>query len=249
LRLSEYAESARRFAWSELADWYLESVKPRLSGEGTDREVARAVLAHVFDGALRLLHPIVPFITEELWHKLPHAPAGAFLTTAAWPTARGVSGERGASFEQVRNGVQAIRQVRADYNVNPGAWVDAVLVPQNGDAAALEAQLTTIGTMARARVTLASQAPAETSAQMLLPNGLELFVPLSGIVDLDKERKRINDELSNLDKQLTALEGRLANEKFTAKAPPAVVEAERAKATEWRTRRNLLARRLESLGD
>jgi valyl-tRNA synthetase len=131
--------------------------------------------------------------------------------------------------------------------VNPGAFVDAVLVAPAQLADTLQAQLVPIGSMSRSRVTLANSAPAEASAQALLSAGLELFIPLSGIVDLDKERKRIGDELANLDKQLTALEGRLSNEKFTAKAPPAVVEAERAKASEWRTRRDALATRLESL--
>jgi valyl-tRNA synthetase len=246
LRLSEYAESARRFVWSELADWYLESVKPRLSSTGPDRDVARAVLAHAFDGALRLLHPVVPFITEELWQKLPQTPDDAFLAQAPWPSASGANHD-GTLFEHVRESVQAIRQVRADYNVNPGAFVDAVLVAPAQLADTLQAQLVPIGSMSRSRVTLANSAPAETSAQVLLSAGLELFIPLSGIVDLDKERKRIGDELANLDKQLTALEGRLSNEKFTAKAPPAVVEAERAKASEWRTRRDALATRLESL--
>jgi valyl-tRNA synthetase len=249
LRLSEYAESARRFVWSELADWYLESVKPRLATAGPDREVARAVLAHVFDGALRLLHPVVPFITEELWQKLPQTPDNAFLATAPWPRSAGVHGESGAAFEHVRETVQAIRQVRADYNVNPGAFVDAVLVAPSTLGDDVTPLLVAIGAMSRSRVSLSAAAPAEASAQVLLSAGLELFVPLAGIVDLDKERKRIGDELANLDRQLSALEGRLSNEKFTAKAPPAVVEAERAKAAEWRVRRDLLAKRLESLGN
>ena len=88
LRLDAYAESARRFVWNELADWYVEAVKARLAIPGADREVARAVLVHCFDRALRLLHPIMPFVTEALWQRLPGAVAGKFLTTASWPVAR-----------------------------------------------------------------------------------------------------------------------------------------------------------------
>src|SRR5205085_5829958 len=85
LRLNEYAESARRFVWNELADWYVESAKGRLNTPGADRDVARAVLVHCFDQALRLLHPIVPFVTEALWQKLPSRAANALLATSAWP--------------------------------------------------------------------------------------------------------------------------------------------------------------------
>src|SRR5262249_3692341 len=88
MRLSEYAEAARRFVWNELADWYVESTKARLAAGGADADVARSVLVHAFDRALWLLHPIVPFITEEVWQRLPGRAAGEFLATAAWPAAR-----------------------------------------------------------------------------------------------------------------------------------------------------------------
>lgn len=248
LRLSEYAEAARRFVWNELADWYLESIKPRLAAEGADREVARAVLAHAFDGALRLLHPIVPFITEELWQKLPQTPNGAFLTQASWPVVSGEPAGRGQAFELVREAVQAIRQVRSEYNVNPGAWVDATLVATGEVAASLSAQADTVGSIARAKVRVEAANPGGAAAQVLLSGGVELVVPLAGMIDLDKERQRLQAELTQLDTQLTALEARLANEKFVAKAPEAVVAAERTKAADWRTRCDQLRAKLAALG-
>jgi valyl-tRNA synthetase len=130
LRLNEYAESARRFVWNELADWYLESLKGRLGPEAepNDREVARSVLLHVFDGALRLLHPIVPFITEALWQKLPGRAPGEFLIRAPWPRWQGRSAPEGAAaFELVREAVLAVRQIRGDYNVAPGKMVDVTI--------------------------------------------------------------------------------------------------------------------------
>jgi valyl-tRNA synthetase len=248
LRLSEYAEAARRFVWNELADWYLESIKPRLAAEGADREVARAVLAHAFDGALRLLHPIVPFITEELWQKLPQTPNGAFLTQASWPVVSSEPAGRGQAFELVREAVQAIRQVRSEYNVNPGAWVDATLVATGEVAASLSAQADTVGSIARAKVRVEAANPGGAAAQVLLSGGVELVVPLAGMIDLDKERQRLQAELTQLDTQLTALEARLANEKFVAKAPEAVVAAERTKAADWRTRCDQLRAKLAALG-
>jgi valyl-tRNA synthetase len=249
LRLSEYAEAARRFVWNELADWYLESVKPRLAAEGTaDREVARAVLAHAFDGALRLLHPVVPFISEELWQKLPQTPDGAFLSQAAWPSASGEYALRAGDFELVREAVAAIRQVRSEYNVNPGAWVDTVLVATGSAKAVLEEQADTIGSLARAKVRVETANPGGAAAQVLLSGGIELVVPLAGMIDLDKEKQRLETEIAQLDKQLTALQGRLSNEGFVAKAPAQVVEAERAKAADWGTRLTQLRDKRAALG-
>jgi valyl-tRNA synthetase len=248
LRLSEYAEAARRFVWNELADWYLESVKPRLAAEGEDREVARAVLAHAFDGALRLLHPIVPFITEALWQQLPGTPAGAFLALAPWPVPRAEPAGDGAPFALAQEAVVAIRQLRADYGVPAGQWVDVVVVAPAEGREALAAQAPMVAGLARARLATADAPPAGASAQALLRDGVELCIPLAGMVDLDKERARLATELAELERHLTALEGRLANEKFTAKAPPALVEAERGKAAEWRGRRDQLAAKLAALG-
>jgi valyl-tRNA synthetase len=249
LRLSEYAEAARRFVWNELADWYLESIKPRLAADGTaDREVARAVLAHAFDGALRLLHPVVPFITEELWQKLPQTPPGAFLAQAAWPVAGGEYAGGGAAFDLVRESVQAIRQVRAEYNVNPGAWVDAVLVATNDAEALLGPQADTVGSLARAKVRVGAVNPGGAAAQVLLSGGIELVVPLAGMIDLDKEKQRLDTEIVQLDKQLTALQGRLSNDGFVAKAPAAVVETERAKAADWSSRLAQLRDKRAALG-
>ena len=246
LRLSEYAEAARRFVWNELADWYLESVKPRLMHEGADREVARAVLAHAFDGALRLLQPIVPFITEELWQQLPTTPRHAFIAQAAWPRRREARTSVGDAFDTARTVVQAIRTVRNENGVQPGAWVEATLVAENEIAASLAPQLATIGSLSRARVMMANAAPAGAAAHVVVAVGLEVVVPLAGMIDLDKEAARVSAELENLEKQIVTLDGRLSNEKFTAKAPAAIVDAERAKLVEWKAKRDQLAAKLRS---
>jgi valyl-tRNA synthetase len=250
LRLAEYAEAARRFVWNELADWYLESVKPRLAADGDDREVARTVLAHAFDAGLRLLHPIIPFITEELWQRIPLPRPTAFCATAPWPAPRDgatvIAG--GDDFELVRLAVTALRQVRAEYNVPPGQFVDAVLLAPAQRVESFRALATITGTLARATMRADADAPTGAAARAILRDGFELIVPLAGMIDLDKERTRLQTEAAQLHTQLTALEGRLANEKFTAKAPPQVVAAERAKADEWRARHAQLLERIGSLG-
>lgn len=282
LRLSEYAETARRLVWNELADWYLESAKPRLASEGTDREVARAVLAHAFDVALRLLHPIVPFITEELWHKLPQTDNEEFLARAAWPVAHDAMppfqdelwrgshapvhaetpdaaavalGNPCALFEMTRELVMAARQIRSEYNIAPKTVVHASLAAPQVLHALLTSQLATVRSMANTDLQLmepaspdASAADAQAAAHALLSHGVELVVPLAGLIDLTKELAKLQGELDQLSRQLELLDGRLANEKFTAKAPPELVAAERAKAEDWRSRCDQLRTKVRTLG-
>ena len=243
LRLDAYAEAARRFVWNELADWYVEAVKTRLATHGADREVARAVLVHVFDRGLRLLHPIMPFVTESLWQRLPGYTAGTFLATAAWPVRGGVSG--GDDFEIVREAIDAIRGLRAEYGVQPGNPIKAFVVG-GGSGEVLAANTALVQRLARCEITV-GEAPAGAAAHAVLPSGLELSLPLAGMVDMAKERARLQGELDGLVKQLEALRGRLANEKFTAKAPPAVVEAERAKEREWAARADQLRAKVAEL--
>jgi valyl-tRNA synthetase len=244
MRLNEYAEAARQFVWNELADWYLESIKHRLSTPGTDADVARAVLVHVFDAALRLLHPIVPFITETLWQQLPaHGVRQSFLASAGWPrqTGRGSAGE----FERIREVVTALRQVRADYNIPPGQTVRArVVSPEPG---IFEDEQLVISRLARAELEIGAPGERSAAAHAVLRNGSEIVVPLAGLVDLDRECARLRTELSELERHLGSLEQRLANQKFIAKAPAAVVEAERQKQREWSARREQLARKVEEL--
>jgi valyl-tRNA synthetase len=102
MRLNDYAETARRFVWNELADWYLEAIKGRLADGGDDRDAARAVLVHAFDGALRLLHPIVPFVTEALWQRLPGRADDELLISARWPALSGGDNTGANEFELVR---------------------------------------------------------------------------------------------------------------------------------------------------
>ena len=248
LRLDAYAETARRFAWNELADWYVEAVKPRLQSEGADGDVARSVLLHVFYQALRLLHPIVPFITEALWQKLPGRPAGAFVAQASWPRAGAPPLDSAGEFERLREVIAAVRQIRGEYNVPPADIIPATLINADDLAPTLERERAFVTRIARANITTARDAPSGPAAHVVLRAGGELILPLGGLVDVARERQRVATELAQLGKQLSALEGRLANTGFVAKAPPDVVAKERQKAEEWRSRRDQLAAKLKALG-
>ncbi|HET9453498.1 MAG TPA: valine--tRNA ligase [Gemmatimonadaceae bacterium] len=251
MRLNDLAETARRFVWNELADWYLEAIKGRLAEEGEDREVARAVLVHVFDRALRLLHPMVPFVTEEIWQQLPSHTDGTFLATAEWPRVReGAADARAREFDLVREAIGALRQIRAEYAVPPGKPVDAMVVGNGASrdvARVFGEESHVVERLARSALRVAESAPEGAAAHAVLTGGTSLVVPLAGLVDVEKECARLRGELQALEKQLTALEGRLANENFVSRAKPEIVEAERKKLGEWTARRQQLRDKVQQL--
>jgi valyl-tRNA synthetase len=273
LRLSEFVEAARGFMWSDLADWYLEHCKGRLAPEWDthDRAVARSVLLHVFDAGLRLLHPVVPFVTEGLWQRLPSTDAGAVLARAAWPSVRDLPTARmgrrsgaarlaadsaAAEYDLVREAASAVRQIRADYAVAPGTVIDVVIDAAADCREVFVEEAEGLGRLTRSQVRVAasgsSAAPGNegnhgAAATTVLSDGTTVVVPLAGLIDIAKECARLRGELERLDAQLAALRGRLANAGFLSRAPEAVVQAEQVKAREWATRAELLRTRLDGL--
>jgi valyl-tRNA synthetase len=259
LRLNEYAEAARRFVWNELADWYLESLKSRLDAGGDDREVARAVLVHTFDYALRLLHPIVPFVTEALWQKLPGHENGTFLATAEWPDyLTGEAREDEAlltgdpeiadEFELVREAVLAIRQIRAENNVAPGKSIEVVLRAADADLQDIFGEeAATVGRLTRADVRIADGVPVSAAAHAVLSGGAEVIVPLAGLIDVTKECARLRSEVAQLTTQIGSREARLSNAKYLERAPADVVAGDRAILDEMKSKRDQLTERVQSL--
>ena len=251
LRLSEYAEAARRFVWNEVADWYVENTKSRITEATADSEVARAVLTHVFDFALRLLHPIMPFITETLWQRLPF-PVGTdrceFLATAQWPLPHPRSTEETAAiarFDLVREAIGAIRQIRSDYSIAPGKPLE-VLVGGRSTPTIFAENARLFAQLARAQVRTGSPG-TDAAAHAVLSDGTEMTVPLAGIVDIKKECQKLRAELEQLDAQLNTLSKRLQNDGFVRRAPAAVVESERRKEEEWTKRREQLDKKVKAL--
>jgi valyl-tRNA synthetase len=260
-RLSDAANAAYHFVWDELADWYLEQVKPRLHGQAPGGAAARAVLVYVLETALRLLHPVMPFITEELWGYLPGERA-PLLAAASWPRARGpwIDERAEERFGRVQALVTAVRSVRAEYNVPPSrALRAAVRASSSAAAEAFRAERQTIERLARvgeltvaleagAAATRAADAAAETGAHVVLPDGSSVFVPLADAVDVQKECERLAKEQERLDRQLETVAAKLANQQFVERAPAEVVERERAKQQSWREQRDALADKLRALG-
>ena len=248
LRLNDYAEAARAFVWNDLADWYLETTKTRLPVPGEDREVARAVLVHAFDGALRLLHPIMPFVTEALWQRLPGVDDDELLAIADWPeTARGEPTAL-SEFDLVRSAVSAIRQIRSDYNVPPSTLVDVVIVAAHEGGKSrfslFHGEAALIGRLSRSTVRVSQTPPEGAAAHVLLSDGTDVAIPLAGLVDVDKECARLRGNVEQLEKQLAGLSQRLSNPSFVERAKPDIVEGERTKQREYSARRDQLRARI-----
>ena len=268
-RLDEAAKRSYEFAWGELADWYLEAVKPRLAelaapllaaaqrapaareGAATSATTAQVVLAYCFDCALKLLHPVVPFITEELWQRMPGRKPTELLAQAAWPAPRAELADARAArqFERVKTVIEHIRSIRAEYRIPPKSRLKAAIVPRGQDEpAAFEGERETISRLASLESLTLDGTPQGVGAHAVFGDGSEVFVALEGAIDVQQECKRLGAEVERLDKQLAALDARLANESFVSRAPADVVAAERAKGQTWRDQRDALASKLKALG-
>ena len=255
-RLHEAVERVHHFFWGEFADWYLELVKSRLRGDSGEesREAARAVLVHVFDQILRLLHPLVPFVTEHLWDRIPWPRERARperLLVAPWPAAdpSREDPEAEAAMGAFQELVTVVRRLRKEYGVGEGAPVEVVL---SGASRAFRGRISGQGPQLQqlARIDgIRFERPAEgeVGATAVLTNGVEVFLPLAGLVDLDQERERLRGQIQRLDGQLTGVRKKLGNEAFVNRAPAEVVDKERSKEATFMDQRDKLAAKLAAL--
>jgi len=231
------AEAARllhAFAWSELADWAVELAKPRLAA-GLSEDAARvgATLTYALDVTVRLLHPIMPFVTEELGRALTGAET---ITLGPWPAERpgDLDPDAETGMADLQETIVAVRRFRAEHRVPAAARPRLTALPA-GDrqAAVFRAEAESIRRLARLEaVEVADAAPSGTPAAKLLVAGAELYLPLEGLLDLDEERARLDRELATLDAELARAEAKLANPAFVEKAPAAVVARARERLAE-----------------
>jgi valyl-tRNA synthetase len=265
----QYGEAGRQvyeFFWSEFCDWYLEISKIALyRGDDAAKAATRATLVKVLDAALRLLHPFIPFVTEETWGYLKQAagdatwPAG--LIVAPWPQETlavsddpaGLRGVRDLAAEAdmglIMELVRGIRNARAEYNVEPGRRIPA-LIAAGDRLALLQDQAEALCTLARldpAQLTLAAELPAPSQALTLVASNATAYLPLSGLIDLAAERARLSKELAEAEAQISRSQGLLSGS-FAQRAPAAVVQRERDKLAELATRAEKLRARLADLG-
>ena len=235
--LGEAARMLYDFIWGEFCDWYIEMAKPRLyNREGaTGRHTAQFVLAFVLERTMRLLHPFMPFISEEIREHLPHAEGS--IVKAAWPAAEPDRIDETAELQMgaVMETIKAVRNMRAEMNVPLGRKGEVLVQPANeGLAAVLEDNIPFIRTMATAepvRILPAGAAKPENAVSRVI-SGIEVYLPLKGLIDVEKEVARMTKELQGMENELSRIDGKLSNEGFLAKAPAAVLEQQKARRAE-----------------
>ncbi len=234
-RFNDAAGAVYRFVWNTFCDWYLELAKPVFNGDDEAAKAeTRATGAWALDEILKVLHPFMPFLTEELWERLGEngTGAGGLLMQASWPQAQ-VSDEQAAGeINWLVNLISEIRSVRSEMNVPAGAKVAVVIVGASEETKArLKTHEAAILRLARAeKVDLADMAPSG-SAQIVVGE-TTVCLPLAGVIDLGAERARLEKEIGKLDGEITKIEKKLSNPKFVEKAPDEVVEGEREKVSE-----------------
>ena len=223
------------FFWNEFCDWYIELSKPRLAAGGEDRVACQRNLVFVLDTALRLLHPAMPFVTEQIYQDLPSEKESEYLMMAAWPDAQELAqyidddAERALAI--VTQTVSGIRSIRARYGISPRTELEVVVKAHNATAVDLfnEQQdlIVALGNVAIKQVSEEAEKPAEST--MRLADDVEVYVILSGLVDFAAERARLEKELGKLEKDRIKFDKKLSNPGFLSKAAPEVVEKDRAK--------------------
>ena len=247
----EFGEAARAgydFFWNEFADWYIEAAKVRLQG---DDEAAKApvrqTLVYVLERTLRLLHPIMPYVTEELWQHFPHG--GELLIVAPWPTpgTRYPAEER--AFARMQEATRAIRNLRAESNIEPSRRIAAIVAgPYSAEFAALRAEFAFLARIATDKLDIAAAAPAPEGALTLAVGDFAVYLPLGDMVDRDAERARLTREIEASEAEVGRATAQLANEGFVARAPQKVIQVQRDRLTGAQERVRLLRERLAALG-
>ena len=235
--LGEAARMLYDFIWGEFCDWYIELVKPRLyNKEGaTGRHTAQFVLAYILERTMRLLHPFMPFISEEIREHLPHEEGS--IVRSAWPSAEPERIDETAEMQMgaVMETIKAVRNMRAEMNVPLGRKGEVIIQPATAElAAVLSVNMPFIKTMATAepvQIIPTGAAKPENSVSRVI-SGIEVYLPLKGLIDVEKEVARMNKELQAIENELSRIDGKLANAGFIAKAPAAVLEQQKTRRTE-----------------
>jgi valyl-tRNA synthetase len=247
-RLNDAAYAAFDFFRHELCDWYLEAIKPRLRAAET-REPALFVAVLALALSYKLLHPVMPFITEELWSWLP--PARGFLAASTYPDLRGDPPfpHETARFARVMEIVQVLRNLRSELGVAPGRRGGAVLrVASAAEAAELDRDAGRVALLAKLeRVAVVSGGEDPRPAGVGVAGTVEVFLPMTGLVDLDRERERLAKELAKVDGWIAGCRKKLANSAFVDNAPTDVVQKQKDLLAENEARARTLRERLDAL--
>jgi valyl-tRNA synthetase len=251
-RFDEAANHLYRFVWHEFCDWYIELAKPRLGPDAPEHEAAatRATIVSTLETTLRLMHPFMPFITEEIWQKVPHL--GDTIVLASYPQTTAISVEDQADVElmnEIITVVTAIRTMRSELNVPPPQKLHAGLITTVPMADLLRRRGAD-DVMRLARLSAFELGPDVTKPDSAVSSPIaigEVFVVPAGI-DLDKERMRLTKSLSDIQSEISRLDNKLKNPQFHAKAPRDVVADHEGRLSDLREQHLVLSSQLAKLG-
>ncbi len=238
------------FVWNDFCDWYLELVKPRLYSEGDD-DTARRVLSYTLKGTLKVLHPFIPFVTEEIWNKLPDSPKPLMKRSFPETKSQLRNSEVEANLASLQEMIKSIRNVRGEMNIPTGKEIKVLIDTEDENLGSLAKEnltyFTELADVTELEVGSGLNRP-ENSARRILED-CEVLVPLEGLIDIESERKRIKKELDQVEGDLEATERKLSNEDFLKKAPEEVVAKEKDKKEEFQAKKDRLETNLAALED
>lgn len=244
------AQKIYDFAWSEYCDWYIEIVKPRLYSEDKEaKQAALYTLTYVLEKILKLLHPYMPFITEEIYTHLPTVEGSIVIASFPHYTEADNMAKEEEMMSLTMDGIRNIRNVRAEMNVPPSKKAKVIIVPTEEKKEAMLAGKDYFVTLASASEVeiVANEDNIPEDAVSVVINGVKIFIPLDELVDFEKEIERLSKEKAKLESEIKRVNGKLSNEGFVAKAPEALINAEKAKKEKFEEMMKSVVERLESL--
>ncbi|MGD6872529.1 valine--tRNA ligase [Sutcliffiella horikoshii] len=251
----EFGEVGRalyNFIWDDFCDWYIEMAKiPLYSEDEAAKKTTRSILAYVLDNTMRLLHPFMPFITEEIWQQLPHE--GESITTAKWPEVRDelTDKEAAADMRLLVDIIRSVRNVRAEVNTPMSKQVKLLVKAKTSEIASkLESNRSYLERFCNPSELLIGtdvSLDGGEKAMTAVVTGAELILPLLGLINIDEEIARLNKELAKLDKEVERVQKKLSNQGFIAKAPANVIEEEKAKEQDYVEKRDAVQARIDEL--
>jgi valyl-tRNA synthetase len=251
-QFAEAAGTLYQFIWRELCDWYIELSKISLTGaDAQARHSAQAVLVFCLDRVLRLLHPFMPFITEEIWQKLPLGERAESIMISPYPQRDRKLEDAPAEVEMapVVAAIEGLRNIRGESNLPPATRIEAQIQTPIADLRRTlekwQGYVIPLAGLARMHVGPPATKPAQAAS--FVGDRMEIFVPLAGIIDLGEEQSRLGKEISRVEKDLAGLERKLGNPDFVAKAPPDVVKNDRARVDELKAKRAKLQDNLKRI--
>lgn len=251
-RFNDAALTLYQFTWHELCDWYIEVIKPALMG-GPEEEVCRAVLGRVLERTLRLLHPIIPFITEEIWQKLPGR-QGESIMIASWPEpiTEWDDPDAEADFDSLMGILSGIRNIRGELNISPSKEVQAHIHVEDGHKENLIlAEAEWIQRLGKIHVNweIGPKVERPKAAAAAVSGNVQVFVPIDGLINIDEEIRRLEKQVNDIDKSIAILKKKLANPQFIERAPDEVVQKDQRRLEEEIGREQKLQESLSRLLD